>query len=73
MAAEVDRWHESGEEVEPGSLCAVAMLAIEVLDHGFDGSFVRDGIAKDAVVEALLERVEDLRRCDEVHVGDPER
>jgi hypothetical protein len=49
------------------------MLAIEVVDHSFDGSFVRYCVAKDAVVEALLKRVEDFRRSDEVHVGDPER
>jgi hypothetical protein len=49
------------------------MLAIEVVDHSFDGSFVRYGVAKDAVVEALLKRVEDFRRSDKVHVSDPER
>ena len=49
------------------------MLAIEVIDHGFDGSLVGYGVAKDAVVEALLKRVENFRCCDEVHVGDPER
>ena len=33
------------------------MLAIEVVNHSFDGSFVRYCVAKDAVVEALLKRV----------------
>ena len=73
MAAEVDCGDKAGKEVEPSSPCAVAMLAIEVVDHSFDGSFVRYGVAKDAVVEALLKRVEDFRRSDEVHIGDPER
>jgi hypothetical protein len=48
------------------------MLASEVVDHRFDRGFMRYGVAKDAVVETPLKRVEDFRGSEEVHVGDPE-
>ena len=73
MTAKVDCRDKARKEVEPRSLCAVAMLAIEVIDHGFDGSLVGYGVAKDAVVESLLKCLENFGCCDEVHVGDPER
>jgi hypothetical protein len=73
VTAKVDCRDKAGKEVEPRSLCTVAMLAIEVIDHGFDGSLVRYGVAKDTVVESLLKCLEDFRCSEEVHVGDPER
>lgn len=51
---------------------AVAMLAIQVVEDGFDRGFVRDRVAVDAVVEALLQGGDDFGRGREVHVSDPE-
>lgn len=72
VAAEIDRWHEAGQEVEPMGFGAVAMLAIQVVEDGFDRGFVRDRVAVDAVVEALLQGGDDFGRGREVHVGDPQ-
>jgi len=50
MAAEVDRGHEAGQEVEPVGFGAVAVLAVEIVEHRLHGCFVGYRVAEDAVV-----------------------
>ena len=71
MAAEIDRWDETWKEVEPVCFGAVAVLAVEVIEYGFDGCFVRNCITVDAMVEAILQRGDNFGRGSEIHVRHP--
>ena len=53
-------------------LGTVAVLTIQVGEDGLNRSLVGDGVAVDAVVEALLQGGDDFGRGSEVHVGHPE-
>ena len=53
-------------------LGTVAVLAIQVVEDGLNRSFVRNGVAEDAVVEPLLQSCDDLGRGGEIHIGHPE-
>ena len=71
MAAEIDRRDETWKEVEPVCFSAVAVLAVEVIEYGFDGCLVRDSVTVDTMVEAILQRGDNFGRGGEIHVRDP--
>jgi hypothetical protein len=68
-----ERGDEAAEVDDVLQRHGLAVALAQVGDDRLVQAGVRLGVAEDAVVHALVQRVEDHRGGGEVHVGDPER